>query len=282
MAKVFRRIRTVLLGIAASLVALVLFGVTFLALADGAADDSARVVPSYAKEDLAPVLEKELWTEEDYDFLYHQTGLGKVALDDLKGQNDRILAFQEALFYRGELEHISAGPITWHDALKGYEAPIAPLENGDVLVTSTCHTLGWRNGHSALVVDGRFGLVLQCVGPGTLSGIDKPDFFLSSANFLVLRLKDATKEERAEIAFYAEDHLNGIDYSVLTGFFSSPKDQGEEPKTTHCSHLVWQAYYYFGIDIDPDGGPVCSSRDIAECPYFEVVQAYGFDLDKLW
>lgn len=38
-------------------------------------ENSARFVPSYEKLDLTPYLEKETLSEEDYELLYHQTGL---------------------------------------------------------------------------------------------------------------------------------------------------------------------------------------------------------------
>ena len=107
------------------------------------------------------------------------------------------------------------------------------------------------------------------------------NWFRSGTNFMVLRLKDATAEERAAIAATAEERLRGVDYSITVGILS-PKDQGETPKETHCSHLVWQAFRYYGYDIDSDGGAVCTTRDIANCDLFEVVQVFGFDPIELW
>ena len=37
-----------------------------------------------------------------------------------------------------------------------------------------------------------------------------------------------------------------------------------------------------GYDLDPTGGPLVTPDDIANSPYLEVVQIYGFDPDKLW
>ena len=45
---------------------------------------------------------------------------------------------------------------------------------------------------------------------------------------------------------------------------------------------VWYAYKKFGIDLDSTGGAVVKPRDIANSNQGEVVQAFGFDLDKLW
>ena len=276
-ARVFKR----LLGILTALVLFVTFSVAFLAVAELAVETTARVLPSYAREDIAPVLAKEEWSEEDYAFLYRQTGLGRPALDALKGQSDKLLEFQDALYYEGTLKHEMAAFTTPHDKLENYKAPIAPLENGDVIVSSSCHTFGWRNGHAAIVTHGDSHSILESVAPGVPSKISDTEWFCKASNFIVLRLKDATKEERAEIALWATEHLRNIPYSILVGF-RYPKDQGENVAFTNCSHLVWQAFKHFGLDIDFDGGPFVTSRDIAKSPLFEVVQVYGFDPEKLW
>ena len=248
-------------------------------------DETARVLPSYEKIDLSPYLEKDVLSDEDYDVLYHQTGLARAAVDALESREE-LLEFQETFFYEGVLGHTMAAITTPHCVINkedgtAYYAPLAPLENGDIILTSTCHTFGWRNGHAAIVVDAENGRVLEAVAPGSRSRVGSARWFAHAANFMVLRLKDVSAEEREEIAVWAGNHLSGIDYSLFTGFFS-PKDQSEAPKTTHCSHLVWQAFIPFGYDIDSTGGPLVSCSDIARSDLLEVVQVYGFDPDRLW
>lgn len=274
----------VLLAVVMGLSLLIAFAAAFFSVADGVVDLTARTLPSYARESISETLAKAEWTEEDYDFLYRQTGLGRSALDEMKDDPARILTFQDALFYDGELEHQQVAFTTRRDVFAdSYRAPMVDLQDGDVLVTSTCHTFGWRNGHAAIVVDGKGGNTLESVSLGTPSVVSYGGYnwFRSGTNFMVLRLKDATAEERAAIAATAEERLHGVDYSITVGILS-PKDQGETPAVTHCSHLVWQAYKYAGYDIDSDGGPVCTTRDIANCDLFEVVQVFGFDPVKLW
>lgn len=256
----------------------------FMLIADAAADATMRWTPSYARRDLSPILAKETWSDEDYDVLYHQTGLSRTALDAMKGDSERILTFQEDFFYDGPTEHQAAAITTQHDRFaNGYRAGIVDLEDGDVIVTSACHTYGWKNGHAAIVTDGATRTILQSVTLGVPSTIDYGgvNFFQRSPNFVVLRLKGADKETRAQIAATAAKRLFDIPYSVTVGFLS-PKDQGVSPKATHCSHLVWQAYAYYGYDIDSDGGPVCTARDIVHSDLFEVVQVFGFDPDNIW
>lgn len=256
-----------------------------MGLAMAVVENSARTTPSCEKIDLTPYLEKETLSEEDYDVLYHQTGLSRLGVDALEKRED-LLAFQEAFFYDGGRSHGMAAPTTPRCMLldengKTYKAPLVPLEDGDILVTSTCHTFGWRNGHAAIVVDAESRRVLEAIGPGVESSLGDANWFCGGTNFMVLRLKGTASEERKEIADWAYENLRGIEYSLFTGFFNA-KDQSSAPETTHCSHLVWQAYKAFGYDIDSDGGPLVSCNDIARSELLEVVQVYGFDADELW
>ena len=283
--KVVRRIAFVLLAVLFGIIAFLALLCAALLIADAAVDASARVLPSYAREDIAQLLERESWSESDYETLYLQTGLGRAALDEMKDDPERILTFQDALFYDGDLAHEEVAVTTKRDIFADtrYRAPMVDLQDGDVLITSTCHSFGWRNGHAALVVNGANGSLLESVSLGIPSTITAygSDWFCYGTNFMVLRLKDAGEEARAEIAQTARERLYNVPYSLTVGFLS-PKDQGETPQGTHCSHLVWQAYHYFGYDIDSDGGPLCTTQDISRSDLFEVVQVFGFDPVKLW
>ncbi len=264
----------------------------FFTVATFTVDLSSRTLPSYERVDLTEILQKPTSerTEEEWNTLSLQTGiLSRRSLATMPA--DDVLSFQNSLFFRGEVRHAAAAFTTPHDELidpqtkQLYVAPVVELEAGDVLVTSSCHTYGWRNGHSALVLTDR--RILQSVSLGYNSTIVSAHsssgaaWFQSAANFMVLRLKDADEETRRQIADEAEKTLDDIPYDLLVGIFK-PKDQGTTPSGTHCSHLVWQAYKNAGYDIDSDGGPVCTTRDIANSPLFEVVQVYGFDPVKLW
>ena len=256
-----------------------------MGLAMAVVENSARVVPSYEKVDLTPYLGKETLSEEDYELLYHQTGLTRLGVDALEDRSE-LLDYQENFFFEGVKTHEMAAETTPRCVLQteegtGFYAKVVPLQEGDILVTSTCHTFGWRNGHAAIVVDAESRRVLEATGPGSKSSLGTVNWFAHGANFLVLRLKGASREERKEIASWAGNNLRGIEYSLFTGFFNA-KDQSSDPKTTHCSHLVWQAFKRFGYDIDSDGGPLVTCNDIARSELLEVVQVYGFAPDELW
>ncbi len=252
-----------------------------IGIAESVVDCTARVLPRYPKEDIGAVVGKKSWSEEDYDFLYHQTGLAKPALEKMIYRKQELYLFQESFFHEGEIRHEPAAFTSPHDYIPDYFAQIAPLEKGDVLVTSSCHTFGWRNGHAAIVVDAEYGIVVESNTPGVESTFGTTGWFRQAPNFLVLRLKDASAEERAKIARFAEEHLISVPYSLTVGIFTE-KDLGNHITETNCSHLVWQAYKHFGYDIDSDGGAICTSKDIANYEGFELVQVYGFDPDKLW
>ena len=262
----------------------------FFAIADGICEKNARYVPDYEKIDLSPLLDKEEWTEEDYETIYRQTGLTKAGADSV--DRLRLYSFQTAFFNAGEVYHEYTTPITPHDKLmdpatgQDILAPMVPLEDGDILVTSTTHLFGWRHGHAALVIDAETETLLESVAIGIDSRVTTGGarWFRRSSNFMVLRLKDADAAKRAEIAENARNELVGIPYNVFLGFLM-PKDQckdGRTPSGTHCSHLVWQALYNAGYDLDSTGGPLVTAKDISHSPYLEVVQVYGFNLDTLW
>ena len=291
-AKKLYRVLAVFLGILVFLAALLIS----VMIADVVVcTTTAHIVPHYAKEDISAVADKSGdWTEEEIVTLYYQTGLGKSALEALKlkevyedGQfvplSERLKPFQDALFYEGETEHELVADVSKRDLMKGFRAPVAPvMEAGDVFVNSSTHTLGFRNGHAALVLDS-YGTVLESLELGLNSAENANGhlWFAQSSNFILLRLKGVDKETRAQIAQEAVKNLKGVRYSLTVGIFSK-KDQGINLKSTHCSHLVWQAYKNAGYDIDYNGGMVVTPQDIARSPYFEVIQVYGFDPEKLW
>lgn len=274
-----------------------------LLLANILSERTAHVAPSYERVDIEATIAKAGYTEEDYDLLFRQTGLSKNGIERLKTKyplqaefKSAVLGFQSALFADYKIVHETVSPVTSRDCLavadgasssdgETVRAPLVPVELGDVLVSSVCHSLGWRHGHSALVVDALNMSVLESVTVGVNSIVTRggTNWFRESANFMVLRLKDEYRDtvSPADVAKQALDNLSNVPYSLTVGIFHK-KDQGIQPQYTHCSHLVWQAYKNFGIDLDSNGGLIVSSRDIARSKYFEVVQVFGFDPVKLW
>ena len=80
---------------------------------------------------------------------------------------------------------------------------------------------------------------------------------------------------------FAYNNLLGIPYRLATGILSK-KYNPDKLKGTQCAHLVWYAYKKFGVDLDSNGGAIVKPQDMALSDKVEVVQAFGFYLDKLW
>ena len=236
--------------------------------------------PDYPKVDIMPTLQKAELTEADYELLYRQTGLTKLGIDGLLEKEDftTILDIQEFFFKKQEVIVNRFNPFTYDEKIKDI-APMARLEDGDILVTATTRVSWFRYGHAALVVDGEAETVVESISPGSLSTYNDASDFSKLANFMILRPK-ADAETKAQVVEYAKNNLVGLPYRFTVGIFF-PKFP-ETLKKTQCAHLVWYAYKKFGIDLDSDGKGIVKPPDMARSEHVEVVQAYGFDLDALW
>ena len=263
-------------------VVLLLSTVILLVLRIGvvAADSHEYFRPNYEKADLWEILDKAEFTDEDYELIYRQTGLAKIAVCDLleKGDKDSIAEMQEQFFSDIDYQCSNWSMFSYIECLESH-IKLADLQDGDILISSSTHISSWRCGHAAIVVDAKKGLILNAVRAGSLSEISGISDFTDRASVMVLRPK-LDKETRKSVAEYARNNLVGIPYSSTVGILS-PKYE-ETIKTTQCSHLVWYAYKKFGIDIDSDGSGLVTPKDIAHSEYLDIVQIYGFDPDNLW
>lgn len=272
------------LHIASNVLAVILLLCTFilLILRIGVlvADSHGYFRPDYEKADLWEILDKAELTDEDYELIYRQTGLTKVAVCNLieKGDKYAVIDMQEQYFSDISYQCYNWSAFSYIECLDSH-LKLADLQNGDILISSSTHISFFRTGHSAIVVDAKNGLVVSAVQSGYLSEILSISDFTDRASVMVLRPK-LDKETRNKVAEYVKNNLVGIPYSVTVGILS-PKYE-EKIKTTQCSHLVWYAYMMFGIDLDSNGGGLVTPRDIANSEYLDVVQIYGFDPDTLW
>lgn len=174
--------------------------------------------------------------------------------------------------------------ISWEERIREeyqeqYADRLQGLENGDILLTPCSHTFGWRNGHAAIVIEEETEETLESVVIGTDSCLQNLAKWRKYPGVAVLRLKDASKEERNAIADYAKEHMQGISYGFLTDFMEHvPEKWRADTADTHCSHLIWSIYKHFGYDIDGDGGIFVTPKDIFLSPYFEIVEMYHVDI----
>ncbi len=263
-----------------------------LAVSSYMLDSEAHISPDYPKINIEHILSKEELTNEDYEILYFQTGLGKPAVDELIRVNPdyhtAMLNFQKNFFNGVKITSEKNTIISKEEfvidesgnRINGTE--LSPIQNGDILITKSSRTYAWRNGHAALVVDDEKGLILECAVLGTDSGLAYISKWTKYPNFMVYRLRDASKELRNNIAASALENLNSVPYSLTVGIFSPKFKKAGEINKTNCSHLVWQAYKLFGFDLDSDKSLIVTPKDIANSPLLEVVQVFGVNPSNPW
>ena len=241
---------------------------------------TAYYEPEWKKEDISKVIEKDKLSEKDYSFLFKQTGLSKLAIDDLmnSGEKEKIKVFAEQYFEKPdyEKEYLFFPIVAYEKNNNAIE--FAPLKRGDIVVSLSTNTLGLRHGHAAIVVNGETGRIIEHMVLGEVSTYSYMFAWKHYSNVAVLRHKNREIAEKA--AKYAENHLVGIPYNPLAGIIKKDKSDEKNISSSHCSHLVWQAFYAVGEDIDGDGGPIAFPADFLECDELELVQIYGINPER--
>ncbi len=246
-------------------------------------EKAARTLPDIKRTDISGLLANENLSEDDYKTLMLQTGLGKSAICDIKNNSENfkenILAFQEQFFEKADYKCEYLFPITNEERLissdgKRKNIMLPPIKDGDVLITRATHSLGFRHGHAAIVIDAENGKTLESVVLGTKSTVQELDKWRNYPSLLILRHKNSEVAEKASA--YAKEHLVDVDYGLFVGTLKKDKQHMDKIDSTQCAHLVWQAYYSAGEDIDSDGWLVIP-EDIAKNKSLGVVFAYGFD-----
>ncbi|MGN0710302.1 MAG: hypothetical protein ACI4LO_00980 [Anaerovoracaceae bacterium] len=255
---------------------------------------------------------------EQYGFLLEQTGLGRSAVDSLRnscngflsGESNKteekymadekffneIKKAQQNFYGTPEYSCDRIGLFSENERFRDgngkkinyYE--LVDLRKGDVLISMSTHTLGYRHGHCGLVIKepegDRNGRTLEAVYWGKATEICSASRWCSCPTLLHLRVSAETAEKLGytqtelgeKIADFALENCEAVKYSLIPRILNMNSDA---IRKTHCSHLVWYVYNEFGIDIDSDGGYIVTPWDIAASRHFEIVQAYGIDLDSL-
>lgn len=244
-------------------------------------------VPDYPALDLQNTLAKPTLDSEDYRLLFLQTGLARPAIDDLLELGEdgvhQIMETQKAFMGHPGQAPCEALGITTREhrfldengSLRSM-VPLAPLKNGDILVTLSTHTAGWSHGHAGLVVDAQRGITLESVVLGSLSSEMNVNHWRSYSTLAVLRPR-ADDEKRQQVAELAREHLNEIPYSLVSGVFGEKLQPLDGAHSAHCGYLPWCAWMWVGLDLDGDGGRIAAPEDFLHSPNVEVVQVFGFD-----
>ncbi len=240
------------------------------------AESLAYIPPKAQKADISQIAGKDpaSLTEKDYEFIFSQTGLGKAAVNSLKDLGE-LISYQESYFTAAEFDCKANSPVSCEERITGKPIKLAPLENGDILVTNCSHVLSWRNGHAAIVADAEKGVTVEAVVIGKNSKTQDISKWTKYPNLTVLRLKGVSAENRAKIAMFAAKNLNNVPYNVFIGLYPQKYCVPDKISGTQCAHLIWLSYAAFGFDIDSDRGLIVTPEDIRGSDLFEVVQTYG-------
>ncbi|MBE6781007.1 MAG: hypothetical protein E7545_08520 [Ruminococcaceae bacterium] len=237
-------------------------------------------VIAHIDDPFTPQYDRVTLTEQtDYETIFLQTGLGKVAAEKLinEGKFSEILEAQDLFFSNDEIECLPL--IKWftrEERLENELIPLYDLQPGDILVTLSTHTWGWRHGHCAIVIDEY--TTVESISMGVNSSKGYMRLWQDYSNFAVLRVKDKTLEERKEVANFTLKKLLDKPYSLLSGFgFNKAPDVNSKGFSLHCSYLAWYAWNAFGVDLDSDKGRLATSYDILHSDKVEIVQLYGMD-----
>ena len=224
-------------------------------------------------------------SDGEYQTVFTQTGLGKPAINKLMRSRNfaEIDKYYNYYMQNKDFECYREGLFAYHEYItdengnKIQNPGFADLQNGDIIITLSIHTFGWRHGHAAIVTDAKNGTTVQAVMMGEQSSLGNVGEWSEFPLVAVLRAKDVDVNTRQKIADYAKDNLVGLEYSLFAGFFGA---QEEVLTQTQCAHLVWYAYNQFGIDIDSTGGETVTPKDILKSDKLEIVQIYG-NIDQM-
>lgn len=275
-----------------SLILLIVLGFITVNILNIIIEPQGYIHPKYDKIDLNPILSKESLSEGDYKTLFYQTGLGKVAIDELLKDKENaineIQEFQYNFFANRNIVCEKIGIITNQESFvdnKGnykYGFNLAPYKNGYVLITKATHSLGWRHGHAGIVTNAENGETLEAVILGQNSQYQNINKWRMYPSFIMLKLKDVSDEKLNEIAKFSRQNMYDVPYGLFIGLLSKKNPDIKDIKGTQCSHLVWYPFKQNGYDIDSDGSWLVTPKDIANSDLFEVVQIFGVDPNEIW
>lgn len=258
-------------------------------LLNAAAEPHDHVSPGYEEVDLSLILAKDSLSDTDYETLYRQTGLGRPAVQDLlllPDGREKIQQFQEDFFREPHITCKQISLTAYQESLTDetgsriYGFQLAPLRDGDILLTRSMHSFGWRHGHAALVTSAAAGQTLEAISLGVDSSYQSVNGWRDWPTVMILRPKAKYGEKAAQAVAFANEHLAGIPYNLVAGIFTS-KFQ-EDISGTQCAHLVWEAYMSAGLDLDSDGGKIVTVKDLANSEYLDIVQVFGVDPEDIW
>ena len=155
------------------------------------------------------------------------------------------------------------GPITWDETLTApCQNVLPPLHTGDVLVTLSSHSLGWRHGHCALVLDESTTLEATTIGQPTTR--KRAESWNRYPTLWLLRPKEPLTDSERSALLSAAEELESLPYALVC-----PKRL--PASGAHCAALIWYIYAEAGMNADPDGGRFTFPADLLSSTFFEVL-----------
>lgn len=238
-------------------------------------------VIAHSKEPFTPDVYGRVDINENTDLktIFLQTGIGentsKKMIED--GRFDEILEAQDLFFANDKVVCSSMiKGLTREERLDNEIIPFYALQPGDILVTLSTHSFGWRHGHAAIVLDET--RTVESISMLYNSSIENNYFWQDYSNFAVLRVKNISFEEGKRVADFTEKNLVNRRYSLFSGLgIDKSPDVNSKEFALHCSYLAWYAWKVFNVDLDSDGGRVVTTFDILHSDKVEIVQLYGMD-----
>lgn len=236
-------------------------------------EKNAYYYPSYEYE-------KVCFSDSDAK-IFKYTGLSPKGAEDIlkQGKTSAFKKLNSMYFEKPVIkkEYILY-PVTAQETLTGSPVPLVPLYDGDVLITFNTHTLDWRHGHAAIVTDAKNGVILEHMSVGNSTVLSTAQKWANYPGFAVLRYPDEEKAKKA--AQYAKEKLKDVPYSIFAGLIEKDKSKNDTVSSSHCAHIVWQAYKAIGIDIDSNGGKIVTPKDIAKSNKLRLVQVFGLNPEE--
>ena len=246
-----------------------------------------RFVPDYPKVSLSE--------ESDNQTIFLQTGLGKQAVDKLRreGQFQRILQMQNIFWHQPEVECVSLlGWFTMEDRVRFVKSEneegreetenldlypfFVDLQPGDIILTLSTHSVGWRHGHVALVLDEN--TTLECMTWGQNVTYGNLESWRNYSDIAILRVKGVTPQLQQRVVEYGCENLYDTPYHLTAGLLKEKAPNIDAPEFgTQCAYLVWYVWKQFGYDLDSDGGRLVTAYDLLHSKELEVVQIYGMN-----
>ena len=158
----------------------------------------------YKKKDLIPILEKtSCLTNDDYNTIFLQTGLSQDICEDLMQKNRcscnlTILQYQKEFFKKNIIKckplfgwFVRTDIIVDESGNPIHAPEILDARPGDILLSFSTHSFGWRHGHAALVIDDNKTLESRIIGEN--SDLSTVDHFRQYSNYVLLRKKKDIK-----------------------------------------------------------------------------------------